>query len=271
MMFKRFEVKKTVEIKGLYTFFSETYEKGFYFDGESHDFYEVVCVTDGQAGITSDSSAFVLHCGQAVVHAPGVFHKIWTAGDGKTSVVIFSFDGFVDLPKDSIVFELGKGINEIIRLAAEKKRIFVPDDICFEDVKPKYKAEQSLFVNYLENFLVKLICNSSESVSKTKNEEDYSKIIEILEENVERTLSLSEVAELSCMSCPKLKKIFSRYSGMGVMSYFNSMKMRRAEELLRNGMSVKETAYKLGFSDQNYFSYAFKKYMGKSPKLFKQT
>ena len=72
------------------------------------------------------------------------------------------------------------------------------------------------------------------------------------------------------MSCPKLKKVYSKYSGMGVMTYLNSMKMRRAEEYLRGGMSVKETAYRLGFADQNYFSYAFKKYMGKPPKMFRQ-
>lgn len=271
MYYKRLEVNKTADIKGLYTFFSETYGKGYYFDGEAHDFYEVVCVIDGCAGITSDSSAFVLRCGQAVVHRPGVFHKIWAAGDENTTVIIFSFDGFLDMPEGSLVFDMGNGINEIMRICTEKDRIFTFKGKSFDNVFEGCKDKQAVFVNCLENFLTRLVGNISSFGPKSKNEEDYSMIIKILEDNINRTLCLSEIAELCKMSSPKLKKLFSKYSGMGVMSYFNSMKMRRAEEFLRGGMSVKETAYRLGFSDQNYFSYAFKKYMGKSPKMFKET
>ena len=270
MEFEKYEFSRTVTIDGLYTFFSESYGKGYYYDGEAHDFYEVVCVIDGQAGITADGSAFVLRCGQAVIHKPNVFHKIWASGDEKTSVVIFSFSGFVELPEGAAVFDMGDGINEILRLCAEKNRIFTFDDICFKSLKPGRKSEQSIFVNSLEGFLMKLIRNRSDIEPKTKTAEDYSKIIRVLEEHIGQSLSLDEIAVMCRMSCPKLKKVFSKYSGMGVMTYFNSMKMRRAEEYLRGGMSVKETAYRLGFADQNYFSYAFKKYMGKPPKMFRQ-
>lgn len=270
MKYERFEVGKSVDIRGIYTFFSATYGKGFYFDGEAHDFYEVVCVIDGQAGITSDSNALVLRCGQAVIHRPNVFHKIWASGEEKTSVIIFSFDGFIDMPEDSFVFDMRDGINEIMRLDAEKKHIFTFSDKSPKSVKPNKRYEQSVFVNKLECFLMKLIQNSSDVEPQSKTAEDYSKIITVLENHIGETLSLDEVAMLCQMSCPKIKKVFSKYAGMGVMTYFNSMKMRRAEEYLRTGMSVKETAYRLGFEDQNYFSFAFKRYMGKSPKMFKE-
>lgn len=270
MEYERFDIKKAASITALYTFFSATYGKGFYFDGEAHDFYEVVCVIDGQAGITDEGSAFALRCGQAVVHRPGAFHKIWASGEEKTSVIIFSFDGFIDIPDNALVFDMGDSINEIIRLSAEKNHIFTFNGKCFESLKKGQEPEQGIFVNSLERFLLKLICRRSDIESKTKTAEDYSRVISVLEDNISKNLSLYEVAKLCGMSCPKLKKVFSKYAGMGVMSYFNSMKMRRAAEFLRGGMTVKETAYRLGFSDQNYFSYAFKKYMGKPPKLFKE-
>jgi len=56
---------------------------------------------------------------------------------------------------------------------------------------------------------------------------------------------------------------------MGIMEYFNSIKMFRAQTLLKEGYTVKETALSLGFCDQNYFSTVFKRVMGKSPKELK--
>ena len=54
------------------------------------------------------------------------------------------------------------------------------------------------------------------------------------------------------------------------MKHFRTMKMKRADELLTQGLNVKETAYALGFSDPNYFSAVFKKYTGYSPTHWKK-
>ena len=76
---------------------------------------------------------------------------------------------------------------------------------------------------------------------------------------------VDEIAALCSMSTPNLAKTFSRYTGMGVMSYFNSLKMSKAVELLKSGVSIKETSARLGFLNQNYFSTVFKRTMGLSP------
>ena len=72
------------------------------------------------------------------------------------------------------------------------------------------------------------------------------------------------------MSEINLQKTFSRYAGVGIMEYFNRIKMRKATELLVEGLSVKETALKLGFHDQNYFSTMFKRITGHTPSKIKQ-
>ena len=76
---------------------------------------------------------------------------------------------------------------------------------------------------------------------------------------------MTELAFLCNMSAINLQKIFSRYAGVGVMEYFNRVKMRKATELLEEGLSVKETALRLGFHDQNYFSTVFKRIIGVAP------
>jgi len=71
------------------------------------------------------------------------------------------------------------------------------------------------------------------------------------------------------MSESNLKKIFYKFAGCGIMHYFNSMKVKKAAEFIGNGLSVKEAASRMGFTDQNYFSTVFKRVTGVSPAKYK--
>ena len=90
-------------------------------------------------------------------------------------------------------------------------------------------------------------------------------IVKVLENNIDQNLSVSDISKICNMSETNVKKTFSRYAGMGIMHYFNYIKMNAAISMLENGMSVNETAQHLGFSNQNYFSTAFKRVYGMSP------
>ena len=74
-----------------------------------------------------------------------------------------------------------------------------------------------------------------------------------------------EIAAECGMSVSTLQKLFCRYTGMGMMKYYERVKMQYAGNLLDNGYLVKEVAFALGYKDQNYFSTAYKRYYGNSP------
>lgn len=56
---------------------------------------------------------------------------------------------------------------------------------------------------------------------------------------------------------------------MGVIHYFNHLKIMAATEMLKNGLTVKETATALGFANQNYFSTVFKRITWSAPTHYK--
>jgi AraC-like DNA-binding protein len=93
----------------------------------------------------------------------------------------------------------------------------------------------------------------------------YAEIVSVLHKHLDEQLSASDIAKLCSMSLSNLKKIFTKYAGMGVSRYFTEMKMRIAAEMLRNGERVGEVALALGYSDQNYFSTVFRRIMGEPP------
>ena len=83
-------IRDCLALSSLFTFSHRTFPPGYRFAGESHDFYEAVCILGGKAEITADSRVLVLSAGEMILHPPREFHKIGTR-DGSLETVIFSF------------------------------------------------------------------------------------------------------------------------------------------------------------------------------------
>ena len=98
-LYRECPVKNTLRLASLFTFSRRKFPGNYSFKGESHDFTEVVCVTDGKVGITADKNVYVLSAGQMIVHLPGEFHAIWSGCGTEPETVIFSFraEAFPDI------------------------------------------------------------------------------------------------------------------------------------------------------------------------------
>lgn len=96
----------------------------------------------------------------------------------------------------------------------------------------------------------------------------FADAVDVLCEYIEGRISVEELAEELRISLSHLKRIFSAYAGVGAHDYFNLLKICKAKELLLDGESVTLTAEKTGFANQAYFSAAFKRIAGISPKDF---
>ena len=68
-----------------------------------------------------------------------------------------------------------------------------------------------------------------------------------------------------------LTKLFRSKYGFTMYDYLLSLRMKRAIELLENdSYKIQDISDRLGYSDNHYFSKAFKKYYGFTPTEFRQ-
>lgn len=259
-------IQETVRLSSLFTFFRKTYSLDFTFQGESHDFYEVVCVLDGKAGITAGKNVYTLSAGQMILYPPAEFHAIWSDYGSSPEILIFSFraEKFPEI-QDRIYALTPEQIEEIKALYSAAERAFVLEDINVREVQSAPEAEK--IVRRLEIFLLSVFDtgNGRAEQAHSRSGENYYHIVSVMEKNLEREMAADELAKQCGMSVPALEKTVKKYTGHGAMKYYNELKMRKATELLKDGKSVKEVALSLGFSDQNYFSLRYKKWAGVPP------
>ncbi|MBQ8894433.1 MAG: helix-turn-helix transcriptional regulator [Clostridia bacterium] len=251
-------------ITALYTAFRRDCSKDFFFRGESHDFYELVCVAEGKAGITADHRIFELQQGEAILHPPMQFHNVYSTGGTAPVIYVFSFAG-EHIPKLENAICKIEDLSQVKALLELCRRTLRMKSDTVQEIK---SGEHLQFVKQLELLLLQL-SHPTKQQAATQSAKNYAAIMQTLQQNLYRRLTVKELAALCNMSEVNLQKTFSRYAGVGVMEHFTRTKMQQAAELLRQGCTVKETALRFGYPDQNYFSTAFKRITGHPPSWFK--
>ena len=270
-----FYPEKQISVKGIYTMIDAKKKPDFIFDGESHPFWELVYVKEGSAGIAADERIYKLAAGDIIFHKPMEFHRIWSADDSIPTLYIFTFEieGNKVKELENVTYSLdetGKIMLEMCVEKAKKAFKFSRGKVIEEVVDERMCQE---YCNALENFL--LMCASvgssgslpAESSSQSKL---FSEIVLYLRDNIGEKMTVESVATRFFVSPSKIKKLFAKYSGLGVIAYFNNMKLLEAQKLLREGLAVSEIAERLGFANQFYFSSVFKKTTGMTPMEFKR-
>jgi AraC-like DNA-binding protein len=242
---------------------------GYSYDGESHDFWECVFVFKGRAGITAGETIYSLGEGQMIFHPPGEFHRLWNAGDDflRIAIVSFAADRF---PIDKHTICCFDSEDRVFSTVREIRKRFETSGIFVVGVRGEGNdgAAQKA-IGAFEELLIDLLdnCNAenAESMNKDRLSELYSNAVTVMKRNIGVRLTATQISAECGMSVSTMQKVFYRYTGMGMMKYYEGVRMQHAQTLLNNGYLVKEAAFALGYSDQNYFSIAYKRYFGTSP------
>lgn len=103
-----------------------------------------------------------------------------------------------------------------------------------------------------------------------KLEDSAAVLRNYLDQHIENTVSIAEMASLIYKSPSQTIRIFKNAYGISPYEYLMDQKIQTAKLLLVNtGLSIKEISQYLHFGDEHYFSNYFKKRIGLSPKFYR--
>lgn len=94
---------------------------------------------------------------------------------------------------------------------------------------------------------------------------------EFLERNYHKKISLSDAADLVCLSPKYLSRIFKEQTGSGFSEYRLRIKVDKAREILASsGKSISRIAFDLGYLNVESFIRVFKRYAGCTPAEYRR-
>ena len=278
------QLKNVINICKIVTVHYYEFDKKFNFDGESHDFWEMVYIDKGKVQVRSDDENLQLSQGEIVFHKPNEFHSI-KALDSAPNFFVISFvcnSPLINhLEKYHTVLDkkLQGFISSIIQ-EAESSYEIPKNDPTLKKLVKKQSAPiggEQLIKTYLEQFLILLVRNI------VKKDEPYlfpskesmethlvSTAKRILLEKAEYIFCVNDLCVELGYSKSYLSRVFREQTGDTIANFATKQKIKRAKQLIRDGVyNFAQISDKLSFESPQYFSRVFKRITGMTPSEFK--
>ena len=277
------KLKEEFVIKNIFTIHYLEYTKDFKFTGEQHDFWEFLYVDKGEINVIAGDTTHRLQKGEVIFHQPNEYHNVFSNGVIAPNIAIVSFEcksKAMNFFKNKVFHVTKEEKNILSSIIKEGAKAFATslNDPYIGGLERKeeqsFGAEQMILLGLLQ-FLLSLYRNNaisgakrdSLSVLKERMDNDIVEdVIEFLNENIGNPLSFPDVLKYSKTSSTGLKMLFKEKTGMGVMQYFNLLKIDRAKMLIReDNYNFTQIASILGYDSIHYFSKQFKKITKMTP------
>lgn len=285
MAYRSVTLKQEIVVNKIFSIHYFEYMSDFTFPGESHDFWEFLCVDKGVVQITAGTHKHTLEKGAIIFHQPNEFHNVAANGVIAPNLVVIGFE--CDSPAMDFfrekVLSIGPRERELLGLLIKEARSAyaygLDDPYCEkliqrEESQIPFGAEQLIKI-YLQQFLIQLMrSNISKEIPpplpksiKQKNEDEmFQRIIQYMEKNLSNQLTIEQICHDNLIGRSILQKLFREHSNSGVIDYFSGMKIESAKQMIRSGhMNFTQIADNLGYTSIHYFSRQFKKITGMTP------
>ncbi len=283
--YKSVKLQDTITIQNIYSIHYFEYMCDFSFPGESHDFWEFLCVDKGEVNVLADKKPHVLKKGEIIFHKPNEFHNVNSNGLIAPNLVVISFS--CASPSMSFFEEKVLQISEperllLAQIIQEAKHVFDGrlDDPYQEELikakQPAFAGEQLIRL-YLEQLLIQLIRRYTigipsqntllvKSIKQKADGELFEQIQKYMETHIRETLTIEQICKNNSIGRSQLQKLFRSKSGYGAIEYFSRLKVDLAKQMIReNHYNFTQIADALGFSSIHYFSRQFKQITGMTP------
>ncbi len=195
--------------------------------------------------------------------------KIYTGNTGPAIFYTCKFNGTKSkiMEKDfTVVRDLVPSANNMV---ANRAMLF---DELFNNLTKGYHNANFEYINMAFGHLLATFIYASKTSDDFVEEQNpgIAHAIQFMEQNLNKKLTLNEIAREAGYSQSYLTTIFRKKTSYSPISYFSHLKITKACEYLDfSRMKIKEISFRLGYTDPYYFSKDFIKRMGMSPKQYR--
>ncbi len=239
------------------------------FPSHVHDVVEIVCLFTGSLEMTIAGKKLLLLPGDIAVAFPVIPHSYdYVSPDARGLTLIFSPDTIVEFFH---TFRTMLPISPLLTAAEQPPALPAIIQgfrkIIMEDQNsPLKQGYLHLFLSYLFS------CLAVHPVNKHARTSMSYQVLQYISEHFTEPLTLESTAHALGISRIHLSHIFSQQLHINFRQYINTLRIDRAQSLLRNpSYSISQIAYLCGYGNQRTFHRAFLSQCGMTPNRFRAT
>ena len=240
-------------------------------DFHAHAHYEIYFLVQGNRSFFLSNALYKMDGPAVVVIPPHTVHK--TEGGAFERYNINFSTAYLDAFQKEILESKSLQIIKLTQQEAKSLLQLVQDAYTLDKTKKQGNYYLRTLFSYGIYLLNKSVNNrqSPQAVSQTAIPPLVLKVLEYLNANYEKTLTLDELAEHFFVAKPTLIYNFKKYVNRSPIDFLLAIRISKAKQLLvSTKQSVNEISNICGFSSPNYFGLIFKKKEGISPLTYRK-
>lgn len=236
------------------------------FPSHFHNYYVIALVENGKRQLSCNNNCYHIKQGDVIIFNPNDKHSCVKSGNE-----LFIYKG-LNIPSDII----SKITFDITRKKYTPR--FSKNVIRTPEIYNCLLTLHNMIVNKSNNFekeelffilIYDLLKNFSNEINDIdKHSIETSSICKYIEENYYKKISLDDLCNRYNSSKSTLLRDFSKQNGITPYRYLQNVRIEKAKQLLKNGISPADTALKTGFSDQSHLTNCFHTFIGLSPSSY---
>lgn len=171
-----------------------------------------------------------------------------------------------DIKRNNLFIWNGILIREIVSIGYTIEHLEKQYDAIYEKIEKAkdIKSLQELEI-YMVSRYIDIIINQQESTDHLL----VNKMLHYLHLHIEDSFTLESMTNTLNISQSHASRTFKKYMNTSIVKYSKTLKIKRAQALLKENMSITEIGELLGFYDQSHFSRTFKNIVGISPQEYR--
>lgn len=244
----------------------------------THDFHELVIVYSGKGTHLTEQGNYEIQAGDVLSIKQGQLHGFKKIENLVIMNVLVRPSFFTEDPLGlSQVVGFGSLFSPEIKPNAPISHVKMNQLQLFEvrailesmqqeimSQQPGYVPQSIALFMQLIVFILRV--NSNRDFTSSTAKSSASMLIKHIEKNFRKSISMTDLVEISGMSESSILRTFKRVTGYPPFVYQNRIRMFAAiNELVSTEKDITQIALDTGFSDSNYFSRSFKKFMKMTP------
>lgn len=251
---------------------------GIFYEAKDHfvnrvkpiDEYILIFCNKGEGFFVIDNVRYILKKNEALIIKKNVIHSYGSSSINPWTIFWLHFSG-----ENIAHYISSENKFNIFTLTMDETIIFKFNFNLILEYLERGITKNNLIISFqFLNALISFITFNNSNLENIVNHRDryLNTAITFLKNNINRTITLDELAKAIYLSKSHTSLIFKDYTGYSPIDFFIRLKIQNACVLLKySNKTIKEISKIYGYNDPYYFSRIFKKVVSLSPLEYRNT